>query len=296
MVVSVLVVLWFGFFFMNGSPAAPFAFDLEAVRALAAAPGEMLPQSVGVERVASGGLPRFFVVSGNGPFGSYPAVYASFQLRYADGRSIIIDTAYDHSSWERIDGTLSVFDDAAFARVKQALSTATHIIVTHEHADHLAGLWGAHDEAALRHARLTPEQLEFAPGFGTGFTRQSLAAVVPFSNPGMTRLVAGVVLIRAPGHSPGSQLIYVRRADGRELLFIGDIAWNQDNLTRERVRPRLSSLYLREDRDAVTAQLQTLHALQQRNPALRLVVAHDRVALDALVQQGLITEGFSTAQ
>ena len=33
----------------------------------------------------------------------------------------------------------------------------------------------------------------------------------------------GVVLVSAPGHSPGSQLVYVRLADYREVLLVGDL-------------------------------------------------------------------------
>jgi glyoxylase-like metal-dependent hydrolase (beta-lactamase superfamily II) len=290
--VALLAALWFGFFFLNGTPQRPYALDLGAVRTLADAPAQQLPQALRVERVAVGTLPRVFVVSGNGPLGNYPAVYASFQVLFPEGRSVIIDTAYDRAIWQRLDGLLSEFNDEAYARVKRAMAQATHIVVTHEHADHLAGLWGAHDDDTWARARLTPEQLAFAPSFGTGFTRDELARQQPLTFEGMTRLEPGVVLIRAPGHSPGSQLIYVKRADGRELLFVGDIAWNRDNLTRERARPLITSLYLKEDRDAVTAQLVRLHALQLEHPTLEVVVAHDALALDRLVQQGLIASGF----
>ncbi len=290
--VAALTVLWVVFFFSNGTPATPFVFDLAAVRALADAPADQLPTEVRVERVSSGELPRFFVVSANPLTGWYPAVYSSFQLTFADHRSIVVDTAYDRATWKQIDGTLSVFDDAAYARVEQAMAAATHVVVTHEHPDHVAGLAAARDPVSRRHARLTPEQLGSVPAF----LLAGLAGIEPFTYGPPTRLEPGVVLVRAPGHSPGSQLIYVRRADGQELLFIGDIAWNHDNLERARVRPRFSSLYLGEDRDAVTAQLEALRVVERENPNLAIVIAHDRRQLDEFVRRGVVREGFADAR
>ncbi len=40
----------------------------------------------------------------------------------------------------------------------------------------------------------------------------------------------GVVLIRAPGHSTDSQMVYVRLQSGREILHSVDAAWNLDNM------------------------------------------------------------------
>ena len=32
------------------------------------------------------------------------------------------------------------------------------------------------------------------------------------------------------GYTPGSQMVYVKRADGREILFLGDVAWQMSNI------------------------------------------------------------------
>jgi glyoxylase-like metal-dependent hydrolase (beta-lactamase superfamily II) len=103
------------------------------------------------------------------------------------------------------------------------------------------------------------------------------------------------VLIKAPGHSPGTQMIYVILQDGRELLFVGDIGWSLRNIEEVRGRPRLvSQLMLNEERDRVFGQLQALHDLHEAEPGLIIVPGHDQQYLETLVEQGAMVRGFVT--
>jgi glyoxylase-like metal-dependent hydrolase (beta-lactamase superfamily II) len=110
----------------------------------------------------------------------------------------------------------------------------------------------------------------------------------------MLAIAPGVVLIRAPGHTPGSQMVYVKREDGRELLFIGDIGWSLRNVETGKGRPRLLSQFmLNEDRDAVFAELAILKALHEAEPNLLIVPGHDVATVDALIAQGAMTAQFT---
>lgn len=97
--------------------------------------------------------------------------------------------------------------------------------LTHEHPGHIAGVAleargharerpAAHDEGT---GRLRARRVEDRLHEGSG------GALRPIAYGKLFRVAPGVALQRAPGHSPGSRLIYVRRADGKELLFVGDI-------------------------------------------------------------------------
>lgn len=103
----------------------------------------------------------------------------------------------------------------------------------------------------------------------------------------------GIVLVPAPGHTPGTQLVYVRLADGAEYLFVGDIAWHMDNLRLGVGRPLLVSRFLLgEDPGAVLDQLGALRELAAREPALRLVVSHDGDQLADRIGRGWIGPDF----
>lgn len=101
------------------------------------------------------------------------------------------------------------------------------------------------------------------------------------------------MLIKAPGHTPGSQLIYVQIADGTEFLFLGDVAWRMRNVETMRTRARLvSQFFLAEDRDAVLAELKELNRLAAAEPGLKMIAGHDPAPVEALIQARLMTERF----
>jgi glyoxylase-like metal-dependent hydrolase (beta-lactamase superfamily II) len=52
----------------------------------------------------------------------------------------------------------------------------------------------------------------------------------------MLAIAPGVVLKKAQGHTPGSQMVFVALASGSELLFVGDVVWNFDAVTQLKYR------------------------------------------------------------
>jgi hypothetical protein len=50
-------------------------------------------------------------------------------------------------------------------------------------------------------------------------------------------IAPGIVLIRAPGHTPGSQIVHVHLASGREIMLIGDIVWRLIGLALRHQKP-----------------------------------------------------------
>ena len=110
-----------------------------------------------------------------------------------------------------------------------AIKAASQIVITHEHPDHIAGLTDYPGDIRELHSslRLTVEQVTdpVASG-GLAFPRGALDGYTPISYQDVMPIAPGVALIKAPGHTRGSQMIYVRLESGAEYLFIGDIAWN----------------------------------------------------------------------
>src|SRR5581483_5050041 len=103
-------------------------------------------------------------------------------------------------------------------------------------------------------------------------------------------LAPGVVLIKAPGHSPGSQFVYVKLADDREVLLIGDLVWMMPGLTTNRQKPQAASDDLKEDRAALQQEMDWVRSIMSGG-AIAVTCSHDRGQLDALVAEGILHVG-----
>lgn len=271
--------------------AQTYALDLPTLRLLADALPGAKPVEVRYEHVADFEFAEAMVVAGDPWKKTLLPVYA-YQVVFPD-RTLMIDGALDRAS-AAPRSLVPMYDETAYGRVVAALERAALIVVTHEHVDHIGGIVTHPRLRDLRPAlRLTETQLAhaelmkpavFPDGVMTGYRGLRYEGAMP--------LAPGVVLLRAPGHTPGSQMVYVQRADGRELLFIGDVAWHQRSIDLQRERPLFMTLIIGEDRSAVLAQFAALRQLAAQAPALRIVPGHDGPVVQALTAAGELTAGF----
>lgn len=271
----------------SGTPQGVFPIDVAELRRLADwLPGEK-PQAVRVEDVAEFAFPEVAALAGSGWSVSRLPVF-SYQLVFAD-RTVIVDTAMDKATASQA----TRFDEEAFARMRAALETASLVVVTHEHFDHLGGL-ATHPKLSQLATRLTDEQLAFPDKRKPlVFPEGAFAKRAPFTYQRAVAIAPGVVLWKAPGHTPGSQFVYVQRQDGEEFLLLGDVAWHVENYQQVRERARLVTLLLGEDREVVLRQLAALKALATAEPKLHLVPGHDGPAVKRLVDAGLLVPRFA---
>lgn len=92
---------------------------------------------------------------------------------------------------------------------------------------------------------------------------ESLRRLKPITYHGLRAVAPGVVLIRAPGHTPGSRYVMSSGTHG-------------------------------DDRDAVFLQTIALKHLGDSSPDSTLVPGHDAGAIEAIIKAGLFKSGFST--
>lgn len=262
--------------------------DLAKVRAAASSlPGDK-PTQIRVEHVTTIQMPRAIIATG-GPWAmSNMAVY-SYQLVFP-GQTLIVDSTMSKAQAEHV----SMYDEAAFARVAQGMKQAAGIYVTHEHTDHLGGVVALEDSPeVLAHAHPNSTQLANKEALKpAAFSAEALKKLVPVDAADVKAVAPGVVLIKAPGHTAGSQMVYVQRADGTEYIFTGDTAWHWESIERVREPPHLASVLIKSDLTAQVCQLNALHQLATSDPKLQIVPGHDQTRVEGLIAQGLLTAHF----
>lgn len=246
---------------------------LEQWRALAHS-GDERPQSLERILVAEGEFPAFAVIAGRPLREHQRMVFQTHVLRYADGRTVVIDPVHDAELHRQLFG--DGFNDSAWESMQVALANAWMILATHEHVDHVAGIARSpHFEDIAAQVHLTAEQIDSPFIYDATFSDAQLARLAPVSYEGIHSPAPGIVFDKAPGHSPGSQWIFVAMADGTEYLFAGDVAWAHANIDERRGRSRLvSALFLNEDQPQVAEQLAALAELRATSP-VRIIVSHD---------------------
>ena len=270
------------------NPVTAWTASIKDVRSVAATIPGARPLRINVLKFAESHRTKNFSIKGAA---ADPSVQARtvFQVVYGDGY-VMVDSGMDqqvHKFFGR--GVEEPYDAEAARQVERALRGARLIVVTHEHGDHVAGV--------IR----TPLANELAPK--TILTRTQVQTLV--TNPQMpeikltaemaTRylvvdydkylpLAPGIALIKAAGHTPGSQMVYVALQSGREYLLIGDTAWHMDGVRLVRGK---DAPWIAEDESPLMNQLKWLNELSsERN--LFIVASHDDEEHHDLVQKGIL--------
>jgi len=273
----------------------PYSADLLGLvrRAATAIPGA-LPSGINYIKVAESHRPLAEIIEG-GSQERYVSARTAFQVVYPSG-SVMIDSGMDQAVHKFFGfGREEPYWPDRNAAVQDALKKASLVVVTHEHGDHVAGVIRseARKEIAAK-TILTREQvrtLSLYPQMPEiRLTPEAARDYIVIDYESHLPVAPGVVLIKAAGHTPGHQMVYVRLESGREHLFIGDVAWTLANVTQFKLRPAATMRRISEDAQALTHQLRWIKETMEQEKLL-VVPSHDDILLQDLAAKRLIGEG-----
>src|SRR5215467_1092337 len=281
---------------MSAAPAlsqtAPWSADITEVRKVAALIPGAKPTRVNVVKFAESRRSKKFSIKGAADEPSIQARTA-FQLVYPDG-TVMIDSGMDlqvHKFFGR--GVEEPYLQDKADQVAKAVRAAKVIVMTHEHGDHIAGV-----VRTPFFAELAPKTVLTKTQVQTLMTEPQMPEIKLSAEQAKRFIVIdydtyypfapGMALIKAPGHTAGSQMIYVALASGREYLFAGDAAWHMDGV---RTVTGKDAPWITEDTDKVNAELKWLNQLSQTEKNLVIVVSHDEEQRLGYIRQGLLGDG-----
>jgi glyoxylase-like metal-dependent hydrolase (beta-lactamase superfamily II) len=273
--------------------ASTWSADLGAVRSLARAIPGPRPLGLNVIKFAESRRTKNFSVKDAPPSPSVQARTA-FQVVYGDG-TVMVDAGMDQQVHRFFGRGVEepYFPDAA-QQVERAVRDARLIVVTHEHGDHVAGVirtataGNLAAKTVLTRAQVqtlvaSPQMPEIA------LTEQLTRRYVVVDYDKYLPISPGMVLIKAAGHTPGSQMVYVALQSGREILLIGDAAWHMDGVRLMRGK---DAPWVTEDQAAVRDQLAWLNQLSRTERDLFIVASHDDEQLAELLRTGILRDRF----
>ena len=271
----------------QGTPA--WSANLQDIRRAAGMIPGRRPLRVNFLKFAESRRTKNFSVKGAPAIPSVQARTA-FQVVYPDG-SVMVDAGMNlavHKFFGR--GAEEPYFPDATRQIDQALQKARFIVTTHEHGDHVAGVIASPlaNELAPK-TLLTRAQVQTLmtspqmPDIRLTAEQARRYIVVDFDT--VFPLAPGIALIRAAGHTPGSQMVYITLESGREYLLIGDATWHMDGV-RDVIGK--DAPWITEDTAAVLAQLTWLNGLSRTEPGLVVVASHDDEQHTALIQRGVL--------
>ena len=270
--------------------AAPWTANLDDIRRTAALIPGPRPLRLNFLKFAESHRTKNFSVEGAPTIPSIQARTA-FQVVYPDGH-VMVDAGMGrtvHDFFGR--GVEEPYLPEAARQVEQAVRNARLIVVTHEHGDHVAGAVSAAAGAQVASktvlTRAQVQTLTVSPQMPEiRLTPEAAGRFITIDYDRYFPLASGVVLIKAAGHTAGSQIVFVTLASGREYLLIGDVTWHIDGVRQVKGK---DAPWVTEDARAVMDQLTWLNELSRTDPELVIVPSHDEEQHIELTRQQLLS-------
>jgi len=258
------------------SRTSTWSADISQIRRTAALIPGRKPTRINVLKFAESHRTKNFSVKGEP---ATPSVQARtvFQVVYPDGY-VMVDAGMDEPMHKQIGrGAEEPYFAEQAQQVDKALRGARAIVFTHEHGDHVTGVIRTPYLAELAPktilTRAQVQTLETKPQFpDLRITEEQAQRYHVIDYDRYMAFAPGWALIKAAGHTPGSQMMFIALESAREYLLIGDAAWHMDSVRKMAGK---DAPWIVEDTSAVNDQLKWLNSLSNAEKNLVIVASHD---------------------
>jgi glyoxylase-like metal-dependent hydrolase (beta-lactamase superfamily II) len=178
----------------------------------------------------------------------------------------------------------------AFATLQRALNKARLIVLTHFHADHVAGVVSAPNFQELAHKTIitgetasclvnTPHRPHLR------LSQTQIEEFIRLDYPRYYPVAPGIVLIKSPGHSVDSQMVFIRLQSGKEILHSVDSGWVLDNILQIKGK---AAPWVKEDVPAIIGQLRWLKRVYDGEKNITILVTHDDALFERITHAGIV--------
>ncbi len=278
----------------QSSKADSFVFNpnIKKLRELSyVIPGE-LPIQINVEKIAETIRPASVVVKGDSPDKKMTLARTVYQVEYMNG-AIMLDSGMDLETHKTFGKTPEPYFPERFELVKKALSQANLIVLTHYHADHVAGVIRSEslEELAPKTwvSELTADLLVNKPHKSTTVVEKvQVEKFLIAKDREYIPIAPGIVLFMAPGHTPDSKMLYIRLANGREYIHSVDSGWSMENIEKEIMK---NASWVSENEQQLLTQYVWLNNLKKEEKDIIILCTHDDVQYRQFTENGLLGNG-----
>jgi glyoxylase-like metal-dependent hydrolase (beta-lactamase superfamily II) len=235
-----------------------------------------------------------FAYRGGSPWEKWDSVMTAILVRHPQG-DVLIDTGVGRTIASQLKQSPFLFrlgtDLEQFQPAADQLDAAgydrkhlRYILLTHAHWDHVSGV---PDFPSVPVLVTAAEHRFIDEGGWVTVTAQSIDRSLlrdyafeggPYLGFDHSHDLYGdgsMVILPAPGHTPGSVVVFVTLPGGARYAFVGDLVWQLEAILEREERPWATSKAMGEDPVAVRDSLLRMCAIATRYPQITIVPAHD---------------------